>query len=507
MTKSKKEFKIPKNIKDIGHHATNIGKSSLSAGKNIGKGITEIGKIGLETTGAVAKGIIKIGEVGINTGMAVSKDLYKVGESSVNTGIAVTKSASQILMTPVKKRRSIFDFFWKSKRGIITGAADNDPSGIVTYTQTGSVAGYSLLWLALLAWPLLVAVEEMSARVGIVAKKGLNRIIAENFGDIWAWLTTVIIVVCNTLTIGADIAAMADVSSVLTGLPAIIFAILFGLIFMWVLFKKSFAVVSRWLFLLTPVFLLYVISAFSFDVPWGVALRDTFIPTLNSFNTNLAMVAVGFLGTTITPFLVFWETTQEIEERKQPEHLGKEKKGVTMGMLFTQFITFFVVVAAAAAFSGKAHLIESAKDAALALKPLGNLAFLLFSVGIIGSGLIAIPVLAASTGYTFADTLKIESGLTKSFSRAKGFYLIMFLSIIIGVTISLSGFNPILMLFYSQVLNGILMPILLVFLMIISNSKKILGKYRNKFWSNFWGVIVIIVNVLFVALMFMNMFK
>jgi Mn2+/Fe2+ NRAMP family transporter len=410
-------------------------------------------------------------------------------------------------MVPVKRRRSIFDFFWKSKRGIITGAADNDPSGIVTYTQTGAVAGYSLLWLALLAWPLLVAVEEMSARVGIVVRKGINRVIAENFGDFWAWLVTLIIVVCNTLTIGADIAAMADVSSVLTGLPAIIFALLFGLLFLWVLYKKSFAIISRWLFLITPIFLLYVISAFSFDVPWGVVLRDTFIPTMQSFNGNLAMVAVGFLGTTITPFLIFWETTQEIEDRRQPEHMEKEKSGVITGMFFTQFITFFIVVAAAAAFSGKYHLIETAKAAALSLKPLGNLAFLFFSLGILGSGLIAIPVLAASTGYTFADTLKIEGSLSKSFNRAKGFYVIIFLSIIIGVAISLLGFNPILMLLYSQVLNGILMPILLVFLMIISNSKKIMGKYRNRFWSNFWGVIVLIVNILFVVLMFGNMLK
>jgi len=489
-------------MKEMGKHAQTIGESSIGIGKEIGKGIYKIGKVGVKTTAEVGKGAYKISEIGVDTSIAVGKQVFRAGKAGVNTGIAATKGLSSVIFYPVKKRRSILDFFWKSKRGIITGAADNDPAGIVTYTQTGAIAGYHLLWLVPLALPLLVAVEEMATRIGLITKKGINQIIIENFGLFWAWFTTIIIVICNTLTIGADIAAMADVSNILTGIPSVVFALLFGALFLFVLYKKGYAVISRWLFILTPVFLAYIVSAFLFNVPWGQALRDTFIPRLSIINMDFAMVALGFLGTTITPFLVFWETTQEIEERKDVKHLGRERVGVTMGMFFTQFVTFFIVIAAAAAFSGGGHLITTARDAAVALKPLGVASFLLFSVGILGSGLIAIPVLAASTGYTFAETMQWKNkGLNKSFSKAKGFYIVIFLSIIIGVIISLSGFNAMLMLLYSQVLNGVLMPILLVFLLLITNNKKIMGINKNKFWSNFFGILAVVINVMFIAIM------
>lgn len=480
---------VVKHGKDVAGSAGQIGKEVFKAGKDI------------------SKNVLKVGEASLQTGIAVGKGVYGVSKATVKTSIAVGKAAVSAAYFPIKRRRSIFDFFWKSKRGIITGAADNDPSGIVTYTQTGALAGYNLLWLAPLAIPLLVVVEEMSARIGIITRKGINRVVIENFGLAWAWLATIIILICNTITIGADIAAMADIANILTGLPMVIFSIFFGLVFAFILYKKGYATVSRWLFIITPVFLLYIVSAFLFDVPWGQVLRDTFLPTMTSFNTDFALVAVGFLGTTITPFLVFWETTQEIEERRDERHLEREKVGVTTGMIFTQLVTFFIVVAAAAAFAGQNHLIETARDAALALKPLGTLSFLFFSLGILGSGLIAVPVLASTTGYTLSETFNWERGLSKSFPKARGFYLIIFISIIIGVIISISGYNPMLMLLYSQVLNGILMPILLVFLMIICNSRKIMGKYTNKFWTNFFGIVAIIINVLFVVLMFINWFK
>lgn len=480
---------VVKHGKDIGTQAGSIGKEAFKAGKEIGKNV------------------FKISEAGLQTGIAVGKGVYGVSKATVNTGFAVGKAAVSAAYFPIKRRRSIFDFFWKSKRGIITGAADNDPSGIVTYTQTGALAGYNLLWLAPLAVPLLVVVEEMSARIGMITRKGINRVVIENFGPVWAWIATIIILICNTITIGADIAAMADIASILTGLPMVIYSLFFGLVFAFILYKKGYATVSRWLFLITPIFLLYVASAFLLHVPWGQALRDTFLPTISSFDGNFALVAVGFLGTTITPFLIFWETTQEIEERKDVTHLEKERAGVSAGMVFTQLITFFVVITAAAAFAGKNQLIETARDAAMALKPFGNLSFLFFSLGILGSGLIAVPVLASTTGYTFSETMNWSRGLNKSFSKAKGFYLVIFLSIIVGVIISLSGYNPILMLLYSQVLNGILMPILLVFLMVICNNRKIMGKYTNNFWTNFFGVTAILINIGFIVLMFINWLK
>lgn len=489
-----------------------ISKGFIKHSKEIGKGLSHVGEEVKKTSQGVVLGMgnIQSGDLpkaSVEAGIAIGEGVVGVTQATAETGIAVGKTAVAALTFPYRRRRSILDYFWRSRRGIITGAADNDPAGIVTYIQTGAAGGYQLLWLVPLAWPLLVVIEEMSARIGLITRKGISQIIIENFGLNLAWLVTLIIVVCNTITIGADIAAMADVSKIVTGIPSIIFTLIFGALFIYIMYKNSFATISRFLFIITPVFLLYIISSYLLDINWFQAVRETFLPTFNTINGNLALLALGFMGTTITPFLVFWETTQEIENKQTPEHLKREKAGVIMGMFFTQFITFFIIVSAAAAFLGNNHLLTTAKDAALALKPFGFWAFLLFSLGILGSGFIAIPVLSSTTAYTFSETMNWKRGLNKSFSHAKGFYWIIFLSIIVGIAISLLGYNPTLMLFYSQVLNGILMPILLIILLIICNSKKILGQYTNRFWSNFLGILTILINISFIILMMMGKVK
>lgn len=472
--------------KDIGRQLNPVAKHSLHEVKKLGRDILDVHK----------KNVAVAGKIGIKT--------LHTGREGIRTGIALTKDTVTIAQLPYKKRRGISDFFWHSKKGIITGAADNDPSGIVTYTQTGALTGLNLLWLAPLAWPLLVAVERMSAKIGIVKQKGINQVVIENYGKGWAWFATLIVVICNVLTIGADIAAMSDIASIIFGLPQLYFTLLFGLLFIYLLASKGYRAVSRYLFLLTPIFILYIISAFMFDVPWMQALKNTFIPTMDSFQANYALVAVAFLGTTITPFLVYWETTQEIEERTTTKQMSRENSSVNIGMFFTQFITFFIMVAAAAAFAGNNQLIETAKDAALALAPFGKSSFLLFSLGIIGAGLIAVPILAATTGYIISENVGWTKGLSHKVPRAKGFYTVIFIAIVIGAIISASGFNPIMMLLYSQVLNGILMPFLIVLLLIINNSKKIMGEYTNTFWINFFGILAFILNVAFVILMFAN---
>lgn len=484
-----------------------ISKGFIKHGKEISKGLGHVEEEVKKTSQGVVLGMgnIQSGDLpkaSIEAGVALGEGMVGVTKATAETGLAVGKTAVAALTFPYRRRRSILDYFWRSRRGIITGAADNDPSGIVTYIQAGAAGGYLLLWLAPLAWPLLVAVEEMSARIGMVVKKGLSQVIRENFGSQWAWLIISIIIICNTITIGADIAAMSEVANILTNLPIIALTLFFGLLFIYVMYKKSYGAISRWLFILTPVFLLYVISAYLLNVDWVIALKNTFVPTIQSFQGNLAMLAVGFLGTTITPFLLFWETTQEVEEKRNITHLAREKVGVATGMFFTQFITFFIVVAAAAAFAGNNHILQTARDAAMALKPFGMLAFLLFSLGILGSGLIAIPVLSATTAYAFSENMNWDKGLSKSVPHAKGFYAIILLSILVGIIISLSGYNPIMMLFYSQVLNGILMPILLVLLLVICNSKKIMGQYVNRFWSNFLGILTILINITFIIMMF-----
>jgi Mn2+/Fe2+ NRAMP family transporter len=490
-----------------------ISKGLQHHAKDIGKGLEHVSSEVVKTGMMVADSINNaqngdLPKAGFETGKAIGSGVIGVTRASFETGFAFGKTAVAALTFPYRRRRSILDYFWKSRRGIITGAADNDPAGVVTYIQTGAAGGYQLLWLVPLAWPLLVAVEEMSARIGLVTRKGINRIIIENFGIFLAWFVTAIVVICNVITIGADIAAMADVTRIFIGLPSIIFTLFFGALFVFIMYKNSFASMSRFLFVITPIFFLYIISAYFLNVDWNLALKETFLPTFSAMGGNLPLLALGFMGTTITPFLIFWETTQEIEHKQAtPELLKKERRGVIIGMFFTQFITFFIVVAAAAAFMGHNHLLTTARDAALALKPFGFWAFLLFSLGIIGSGLIAIPVLSSTTAYTFSETMNWSRGLNKSFNHAKGFYWVIFLSIIIGILISISGYNPTLMLFYSQVLNGILMPILLVVLLVISNSKKIMGQYSNRFWSNFLGILAIIINITFIVLLFMGKVK
>ncbi len=433
----------------------------------------------------------------------IVSEVAEVPISAVKTTVEVEEegaklighAAAEAITFPYKKRRSIIHFFWRSKSGVITGAADNDPSAIVTYTQTGAVAGLKLLWMALLAWPLLTIVEEMSARIGVVAKKGINAVIYENYGKFWAYLVILVLLLVNTITLGADIAAMSDVAMVLTGIPEIIFIFIFGGLFFLLLWKKGYREVSRYLFILTPIFLLYILSAFLLPVPWGEALRNTFVPNFQFLNTSLMLVAVAFLGTTLTPAMIFWETSQEIEDEKTVDTLKQENTNVAFGMFYSQFVTFFIIVAAAAVFAGQNHIITTAKEASQALQPLGNVSFILFSLGILGSGLISIPVIAASSGYMFAETFHIKHGLDKKVGEAKGFYLVMILSLIIGVVIALLRFNPILALLYSQVLAGLLTPILLIFLLLITNSRKIMGPHTNRFWSNFFGIIAILVMI------------
>lgn len=407
----------------------------------------------------------------------------------------VVKDAVRLASLPYKKRRSIRDYFWKSKQGVITGAADNDPSGIVTYTQTGAIGGLRLLWFCLLAWPMLTVVEEMSARIGVVTRKGITAVINENYGKFWAYLVAFIVLICNTFTMGADIAAMSDIASILTGISELIFVIIFGGLFFYLLWKKSYKTISNYLFILTPILLLYIISAFLLPVPWGQALRNTILPDFRTYNLDLILIAVAFLGTTITPALVFWETSQEIEEGKTTSKLKGEERGVIAGMFFSQFITFFIIAAVAAVFAGDNHIISTAREAANALRPMGKGSFLLFSLGILGAGLLSVPVISASTGYMISETFGWKKGLDKTMHQAKGFYTVIIMTLVVGVSIALFKFNPILALLYSQVLAGLLMPILVFFLFLITNNKKILGEYTNRIFTNIIGIITLLVMI------------
>lgn len=463
----------------------------------IGKGITRTVKTAVDSGFETSKRAIA------DSQKAVEKTL-EVGKKTGGKGLSTLRETALNLPNIFKKRRSILDFFTYSKRGIITGAADNDPSGIVTYTQVGAQTGLSLLWLLVLSTPMLVAVEEMSARIGVVTKKGLNRVIADNFGLPSASLTAFTIILCNTLTIGANLAGMAAVLNYFTFLGeqkiTAIIAIILGLIFIFGNYKK----ISHYLFLLSPILITYAISSVLLHPNWLQVIKETIIPN-TSLTTVYVVAALGLLGTTISPYLIFWQGTQEIEEGKETRELKREAKGVWSGMFYSNFIIYFVIVASALTLFGKSF--QTPLEAALALKPFGNISFILFTIGLVGSGFLAVPVLAASTAYALSDTFRWKMGFDQPQNKAPQFYLVLFMGMFLAIAISLVTKNVIQILFYSQVLNGILMPILLFFLLKISNNKKILGNYTNKSFSNFWGILAFFVFIILNIILVLQLIK
>lgn len=394
-----------------------------------------------------------------------------------------------------KRRRHIRDFFHVAKDGIITGAADNDPAGVVTYTQVGATVGFSQLWLMLLSLPILAAVEEMSARVGVVTKHGLNAIISKYFGYRLALVVALIVVFANVATIGADIAGMAEVIGIFFKINFVYFILPLALILISLLLAENYQKMSRLFFILTPLFLLYVAAGILTQPNWHDVIVNTVVPHLR-FNISYIALAVGLLGTTISPYLLFWQTTEEVEDKKTIRHLKEEKYGVFWGMFYSHFIFYFIIVTAAAVLFGNIGSIETAREAALALKPLaGELAFFLFALAILVSGFLAIPVLAATTAYVTADTFHWKEGLDKKLFQARGFYVVLIGALIFGGLLVGLGINPVKMLVYSQILNGFLMPILLIILLKVTSNPQIMSKYTNGFWSKFFGWLGVLVFV------------
>lgn len=386
-----------------------------------------------------------------------------------------------------KKRRHIRDFFFLVKNGTITGAADNDPAGIVTYSQVGASTGFSLLWLMALATPLLIAIEDMSARIGVVTKKSLASLMSLKFGKKLTLFIVMLVAICNIATIGADIAGMSEILGILTGLPWFFFSLLMAIFLSVILVRGRYSAISRFFFLLTPIFLCYVVAAGLVRPDFKEVIKDTFWP-FSGGGLNYWMLAVALLGTTVSPYLIFWQNTEEIEEKKQVKNLDEESLGVKGGMVYCNLISYFIIIATGAVLFKEGLVIETTKDAAIALRPLaGEGAFYLFSVGILGAGLLAIPILACSTAYIFSDVFHWKEGLDKKIWQARGFYGVLLSSLFLGMSFGLLGLSPIKMLVYSQVLSGLVMPILIYFLIRIANNKEFMGEYTNRRWVNIFG--------------------
>ena len=400
-------------------------------------------------------------------------------------------------------RRSIADFFTSKKDGIITGAADNDPSGIVTYLQVGATTGLSMVWLLAVSTPMLIVVEEMSSRVAAVTKKGLGHVLADKYGVKIALFIIFFTMLANIATLGADIAGMGDILAVWFKMEEyqILFVVLMGLICTLLLLRGRYQSISRYLFLLTPVFLAYVVAVFVVSPDWRQVLHDIALPQIK-FNASFIALAVGMLGTTITPFVIFWETTEDVEQKLKVGDIPKSKAGIRFGMLYSNMTAVFMIILAAVVLGANGQTIETLKQASDVLKPLvGNFAFALFSIGVFGAGLLAVPVLASSTAYMFADVFKWKSGLDKKQIEAPSFYMVILLAMTFGVIVNIFGISPIQMLVWSQIFVGMVVPFLVLILTIVSNDKKVMGNYANTWRANTMAIITI--AVLFIADIFL----
>lgn len=394
-----------------------------------------------------------------------------------------------------RKLKSIKKVFKKIGPGFITGTADDDPSGIATYSVAGAKYGYNLSFLSLFLIPSMVAIQEMCGRIGMVSGKGLAGVIKQFYSKKVLYFAVLLLAIANIINIGADLGIIAASFKMLLGFDfyywLALSAIFIILMEIAVPFKK-YVKFLKWLGLSLVV---YVITAFLVTQDWNSILSHTLIPQIE-FNSAYIMTIIGFVGTTISPYLFFWQASDEVEEEiiaekiddfgetpkvRMPD-INKMNFDTKVGMVFSNLIAFFIMITTAATLhqSGITE-IDTAEQAALALKPLaGNFAYLLFAIGTIGIGLESIPVLAGSVGYAISEAFGFKEGLSKPFSKAKGFYLVIAISTAIGVAINYFQINIIQALFYAAVINGVASIPLIILIIKLSSDERVVGRFKTK---------------------------
>ena len=410
-----------------------------------------------------------------------------------------------------KKKSNRLSRFWKILGpGLVTGASDDDPSGIATYSQAGAQYGLSTLWTALITFPLMAAIQEMCARIGLVTSQGLTGTLKTNYSKPILYLMVVFSFPAIVMNIGADIAGMGAVGNLLfPSIHAIFFSIGFTVLLLVSIVFLPYQKIASVLKYLCVVLLVYLVVPFLYKQDWTAVLKGTFIPTIK-FDKNFVSILVAILGTTISPYLFFWQANMIVEDKKIKKTLLLDKKimhemkqDVDFGMLFSNLVMFFIILTTGTVlFNAGIHQIDTVEQAAQALKPLaGNFAYLLFAVGVIGTGLLAIPVLSGSLSYIISETFDWEQGLDKKFHEAKAFYLVIAVSLILGLLMNYIGISPIKALIYSAILYGLTAPILITIILHIANNKKVMGKYTNGKLSNILGFATLILMT--VAAVFM----
>jgi NRAMP (natural resistance-associated macrophage protein)-like metal ion transporter len=435
-------------------------------------------------------------------------EVEKAADGTLQITEAELNEAKDLLKHPWTRTKL---FFKALGPGIITGAADDDPSGIGTYSSVGAQYGFGLIWLAPYLLPLMMAVQEACARIGIVTNKGLAGVLLKHYKKWIVMIIVFLLIVANTANIGADIAAMTAAVRLLVPVNYILTAVVITLLIIAIEIAipyKNYAKILKWL---TLSLFAYIITGFVIHPDWMMIFKEALTPNV-AFDKQQIFAIIAVFGTTISPYLFFWQTSEEVEEEKMekkegilqkvPDRIAHMRTDVRTGMIFANLTFFFIVLTTAQVLHQHGITsIESAEQAAEALRPFaGDQAFLLFALGIIGTGLLAVPVLAGSAAYALAEIMKWREGLGEKFSRAKAFYMVISASILIGLGLNFIGISPIKALYYSAWLNGVISIPLLFVIMIVGNDKKIMGRETHPKWVKLFGWLAVIFATSAIAL-------
>lgn len=415
-------------------------------------------------------------------------------------------------------------FFKTLGPGLITGASDDDPSGIATYSQAGAKFGLSLLWTSLVTYPLMATIQEMCARIGLITSVGLTSTIKNHYSKPVLYLMMLFSIPAIILNIGADIAGMGAVANlIIPAVSPLIFSVVFTAILVVLIVYLPYEKIVAVLKYLCLSLFLYIAVPFFTKPDWSEVLKNTFLPSIK-FDKNFAEIIVAILGTTISPYLFFWQVTMEAEDVKASKQLiiarqkilktekdkttakqkeknfislliSKMRLDVNLGMLLSNIVMFFILLATGTAlYASGTSQIDTVEQAAKALEPVaGKFSYLFFATGVIGTGFLAVPVLSGSLSYIVSETFGWKGSLDKKFHRAKPFYIVIIVSLVLGLFMNYIGLSPIKALLYTAILYGLTSPILIAIVLHIANNKKIMKEHTNSKLSNFLGWLTLIV--------------
>lgn len=424
----------------------------------------------------------------------ITEKIFEAPAHTLERAIEVVEKEEKEIINK-KPFRVAEEYFHTLGPGLTSGAADDDPSGIATYSQTGAQYGFQLLWLSLFTFPFMAIVQEMCARIGMVTGKGLAANIKTHYSKKILYIITGLLFVANTLNIAADLGAMtASMRLLFPGLGFIICVTGFAVIILLLQIFTTYARYAKFLKYTALALLSYVFTAFAVHLNWGEALRHTVMPSI-TFSKDQIFLICAILGTTISPYLFFWQTSQEVEEQilkgettvKQRRDSVTEKDlksvrtDVWSGMFVSNLVMFFIIAACAATlYAHGITNIATADQAAAAIRPFGGeLTYLFFAIGIIGTGFLAVPVLAGSTAYAISESFGWKQGLYRKLKQAYAFYGVIIISMIIGLIVNFVHLDPIKGLIYAAVVNGLIAPVVLFFVVKMSSEQKIMGQHKS----------------------------